>query len=215
MARGGKKKGRSLRRGHDAGGRNAARRTRLREIAGVGFLALTVAAIIALASYSAQDPSFNVATGSDRVHNHLGVFGSHLADLLVQLFGFGAWLFPVFAFGAAVLSFTGFAGSALSRLGRIAGLTGFSVSLIVLGNLAFPGTDPFYGGGAPSIPGGGVAGRFLAGLALPWLSVAGTVLVFGFLLIASLTLATHVTPRAVARGAWAGGLQIGKALSRA
>ena len=107
MARGRKKKkDPSLRRGREESAHRAARWNRLREIAGVGFVALTIAAIIALASFNAHDPSLNVATGSGAAHNYLGVFGAYFADLLVQLFGFGAWLFPVFAFGAAVLCFT-------------------------------------------------------------------------------------------------------------
>jgi len=133
MGRGRKrKKDSSLRRRRDQSARSAGRRTRVREIAGVGCVALTVAAIIALASYSARDPSLNVATGAGTAHNYLGVFGSYLADLLVQLFGFGAWLFPVFAFGAGVLLFAGIAISPLSRLGRLLGLTGFSLALVAL-----------------------------------------------------------------------------------
>ena len=40
-------------------------------------------------------------------------------------------------------------------LGRVVGLTVFSLSLVALGNLAFPGADPFYGGGGQPVPGGG------------------------------------------------------------
>ncbi len=57
MARGRKKKkDQSLRRGHEQSARRAARWNRLREIAGVGFVALTIAAIIALASYERARP---------------------------------------------------------------------------------------------------------------------------------------------------------------
>jgi len=216
MARGGKgRRNGSLQRGGDAGGRGTARRTRLREIAGVGFVALTVAAIIALASYSPHDPSFNVATGTGRVRNHLGVLGSHVADLLVQAFGFGSWLFPVFAFGAAVLCFAGISFGLWSRIGRGAGLTGFSLSLVALGRLAFGDVDPLYGGGAPPVPAGGVFGGILVGLVRPWLGDSGTALVFTFLLVASFTLATHLTPRVAARGAWAGARGAGGLLAEA
>ncbi len=201
MARGKKKKkDQSLRRGHEESAHRAARWNRLREIAGVGFVALTIAAIIALASYSAHDPSLNVATGSGPTRNYLGVFGSYFADLLIQLFGFGAWLFPAHAFGAAVLCFTHIPISLARRIGRLVGLVVFSLSLVALGNLAFPGADPLYSGGA--VPGGGVLGKLLADLALPWLSFAGTALVFAFLLVASFTLATHLTPRRIAHGVW-------------
>jgi DNA segregation ATPase FtsK/SpoIIIE, S-DNA-T family len=199
-----KKKDPSLRRRRDDGARSAARRNRLREIAGVACVALTIAAIIALASHSPLDPSFNDETGSHRAHNYLGIVGSSFADLLLQLFGFGAWLFPVFAFGAAVLLFAGVAISPLSRLGRALGLTGFSLSLVALGNLAFGSSDPIYGGGAPAIPAGGALGSLLVRLTRTWLGDAGAGLLFAFLLVASFTLATHLTPRRVTLAAWAG-----------
>ncbi len=215
MARGRKrKKDPALRRGRDEEARSAARWARLREIAGVGFLALTVAAIIALASYSAYDPSFNVATRG-RVHNYLGVVGSHFADLLVQLFGFGAWLFPVLAFGSAVICFTHVAISFTRRVGRLVGLTIFSLSLVTLGNLASPGADPLYSGGGQPVPGGGAVGKTLAELSLPWLSGVGTALVFTFLLVASFTLATHLTPRRLAAGLWSKAYALASAVRRA
>jgi len=162
MARGRKrKKDQTLNRGHEQNARRAARWNRLREIAGLGFVAITIAAIIALASYSARDPSFNVVTGSGAVHNFLGVFGAYFADLLIQFFGFGAWLFPVHAFGAAVLCFTHIPISFARRIGRLFGLTIFSLSLVALGHLAFGGGDPLYNGGGQPVPGGGVVGKLL------------------------------------------------------
>jgi S-DNA-T family DNA segregation ATPase FtsK/SpoIIIE len=191
--------------------REAARWTRLREIAGVGCVTLTFAVIVSLLSYDAQDPSFNAATGGGRVHNYLGVFGSHLADLLVQWFGFGAWLFPLFSFAAAALCFVGLGGGAFSRAGRVAGLTAFSLSLTALGNLVFPSADPFYG----SVPGGGATGKLLADAALPWLNLTGAALLFAFLLVASFTLATHLTPRRVAVAAWSGATLLWEQAARA
>jgi len=216
MARGRKKKkDQSIRRGHEGSARQAARWNRLREIAGVGFVALTIAAIIALASYNARDPSFNVATRSGATHNYLGIFGAHFADLLVQLFGFGAWLFPVHAFGAAVLCFTHIPISLASRIGRLVGLTIFSLSLVALGNLAFPGADLWYSGGGQPVPGGGVVGKLLAGLVLPLLGFSGTWIVFVFLLIAAFTLATHLTPRRIAQALWTRALATAAAVARA
>jgi len=216
MARGRKKKkDQSLRRGHEESARRAARWNRLREIAGVGFVALTIAAIIALASYSARDSSFNVATGSGATHNFLGVFGAYFADLLIQLFGFGAWLFPVHAFGAAVLCFTHIPISFARRIGRLVGLTVFSLSLVTLGNLAFGAADPLYRGGGQPVPGGGVVGKLLAGLALPWLGVTGTTIVFVFLLVASFTLATHLTPRRISQFLWTRAQAAAAAVARA
>src|SRR5271154_6819898 len=76
------------------------RNRRLNEL--VGFL-LCVSALLfflALASYSPLDPSLNSAsilTGSHAARNWIGVVGALISDVLLQFFGIGAFLLPVFA----------------------------------------------------------------------------------------------------------------------
>jgi DNA segregation ATPase FtsK/SpoIIIE, S-DNA-T family len=73
---------------------------RLNEL--VGFL-LCVSALLlflALASYSPLDPSLNsasVLTGSRATRNWIGVVGALISDLVLQGFGIGAFLLPVFS----------------------------------------------------------------------------------------------------------------------
>src|SRR2546427_12921864 len=73
---------------------------RLNEL--IGFL-LCVSALLlflALASYSPLDPSFNsasVLTGSRAARNWIGLVGAIVSDLMLQFFGVGAFLLPVFA----------------------------------------------------------------------------------------------------------------------
>ena len=73
---------------------------RLNEL--IGFL-LCVSALLlflALASYSPLDPSFNsasVLTGSRAARNWIGVVGAMISDLVLQGFGIGAFLLPIFA----------------------------------------------------------------------------------------------------------------------
>jgi S-DNA-T family DNA segregation ATPase FtsK/SpoIIIE len=73
---------------------------RLNEL--VGFL-LCVSALLlflALASYSPLDPSLNsasVLTGSRAARNWIGVVGALISDLVLQGFGIGAFLLPVFS----------------------------------------------------------------------------------------------------------------------
>ncbi|HTF44092.1 MAG TPA: DNA translocase FtsK [Terriglobales bacterium] len=75
---------------------------RLNEL--IGFL-LCVSALLlflAVASYSPLDPSLNSAsilTGSHAARNWIGVVGALLSDVLLQFFGIGAFLLPVFAGG--------------------------------------------------------------------------------------------------------------------
>ena len=72
---------------------------RLNEL--VGFL-LCVSALLlflAIASYSPLDPSLNSASvlnGSHAARNWIGVVGALLSDVLLQCFGLGAFLLPVF-----------------------------------------------------------------------------------------------------------------------
>ena len=72
---------------------------RLNEL--VGFL-LCVSALLlflALISYSPLDPSLNsasVLTGSRAARNWVGIVGAYLSDLILQGFGLGAFLLPVF-----------------------------------------------------------------------------------------------------------------------
>src|SRR3974377_982046 len=72
---------------------------RLNEL--VGFL-LCVSALLlflALASYSPLDPSFNSAstlTGARPARTWVGIVGAVVSDLVLQVFGIGAFLLPVF-----------------------------------------------------------------------------------------------------------------------
>src|SRR5664279_6639861 len=74
---------------------------RLNEL--VGFL-LCVSALLlflALASYSPLDPSMNSAsilTGSHAARNWIGVLGAYLSDLVLQFWGVGSFLLPIFMF---------------------------------------------------------------------------------------------------------------------
>src|ERR1700734_1321936 len=72
---------------------------RLNEL--IGFL-LCISALLlflALASYSPLDPSLNsasVLTGSHAARNWIGILGAYLSDLVLQIWGVGSFLLPVF-----------------------------------------------------------------------------------------------------------------------
>src|SRR5436309_4923181 len=78
---------------------------RIREIGGVGLLALAAAAAVALASWSVQDPSLSHATAAP-VRNLLGVPGAIAADLLMQLIGLAsiALILPIAVWGWRLLT---------------------------------------------------------------------------------------------------------------
>jgi S-DNA-T family DNA segregation ATPase FtsK/SpoIIIE len=62
---------------------------RLRELTGLGLIALSGVAVAALTSWSVQDPSFSHAT-SRAIRNVVGYPGAIGADLLMQILGLGA-----------------------------------------------------------------------------------------------------------------------------
>src|SRR5918997_2079951 len=80
-------------------------RRRVRELGGLSLLALAAALGVALATWSAQDPSLTHATKSP-VRNMLGLPGAASADLLMQLLGLAsiALLVPVAVWAWRLLS---------------------------------------------------------------------------------------------------------------
>src|ERR1700738_3807182 len=72
---------------------------RLNELVGFLLWVFALLLFLALASYSPLDPSMNsasVLTGAHGARNWIGVVGALLADLMLQFFGVGAFLLPVF-----------------------------------------------------------------------------------------------------------------------
>jgi DNA segregation ATPase FtsK/SpoIIIE, S-DNA-T family len=90
---------------------------RLRELAGLGLLALSGAAGAALMTWSVQDPSLSHAT-SRAIHNLLGYPGAIGADLLMQILGLGAIMLvlPIAVWGWRMLTHRTFDREAL-RIG--------------------------------------------------------------------------------------------------
>ncbi|MGA9979289.1 MAG: DNA translocase FtsK [Candidatus Sulfotelmatobacter sp.] len=72
---------------------------RLNELTGFLLCVFALLLFLALVSYSPLDPSFNSASVLTETHaarNWIGVVGASISDLLLQLFGIGAFLLPVF-----------------------------------------------------------------------------------------------------------------------
>src|SRR5260370_28301505 len=75
---------------------------RLNELIGFLLCVSGLLMFLALASYSRLAPSFNsasVLTGSRAARNWIGLVGAIVSDLLLQGFGIGAFLIPVFLGG--------------------------------------------------------------------------------------------------------------------
>ena len=70
-------------------------RSMRKEITGILLFFLVVFTLVSLLSYSPDDPSLLNAVGTRKIHNLFGVFGSHLAGLLIGVFGIGAFWVPL------------------------------------------------------------------------------------------------------------------------
>src|SRR6266849_6422588 len=75
------------------------RNRRLNELVGFVLCVSGLLLFLALASYSPLDPSLNSAsilTGSHVARNWIGIFGAYLSDLVLQFWGVGSFLLPIF-----------------------------------------------------------------------------------------------------------------------
>jgi S-DNA-T family DNA segregation ATPase FtsK/SpoIIIE len=67
----------------------------LRESAIIALGIVALVLLLALATYSPDDPGFSFTGNATPVHNRIGVVGAWLADVLFFLFGRPAFLFPL------------------------------------------------------------------------------------------------------------------------
>ena len=75
------------------------------DIFGLLWLALALFLTLALGSYHPLDPSFNSIGSTAAVQNKCGYLGSFLADLLYQMFGWGAWVLVLAGFKSSMSAF--------------------------------------------------------------------------------------------------------------
>src|ERR1022692_4187511 len=81
---------------------------RLNELVGFVLCVSALLLFLALASYSPLDPSLNSASvldGSHAARNWIGIIGGYLSDIVLQFFGIGSFLLPVFLAMLGVPSF--------------------------------------------------------------------------------------------------------------
>ena len=84
-----------------------------REITGILLFFLVILTLISLLSYSPADPSINNARAAGHIHNFFGLFGAHLAGILVGLFGLGAFWVPILLLLTSLHIFGGHSGKAI------------------------------------------------------------------------------------------------------
>ena len=162
------------------------RNRRLNELVGFLWCVSALLLFLALASYSPLDPSFNSAsalTGSRAARNWIGIVGAYLSDIVLQVWGIGAYLFPVFMFmiGSRWFRSRAVQSPVAKTLGGIWLLMFVPALLAIL-----PGHFRWMG----SIPIEGLVGRILGDLLIHYLNVAGAYIVCTTVLAVALYLTT-------------------------
>ena len=170
--------------------------SRWREIVGVLLTAMGLFLLISLASYNPQDVSLN-STGSSAgdVKNLGGVVGAHLADIIIQLLGWGGYLIPLLFLFLGVTRFqTRQWGGWLLRG---AGGVGFLLSVCVLLQLKI-GASQVMGGAQRDA--GGIIGRLVAEALTKLLNLPGAYIMVLAVLLASLLVMTNLSLRLLGIG---------------
>jgi S-DNA-T family DNA segregation ATPase FtsK/SpoIIIE len=159
---------------------------RLNELIGFLLCVFALLLVLALASYSPLDPSWNSAsalTGSHAARNWIGVVGAYVADALLQFFGVAAFLLVIFP---ALLGLRWFRSSRVqSPIAKSLG--GIWLMMFVPAMLALlPGHWRWMN--AVPVEGllGGVVGDFL----IHYLNLVGAYIVCGTILAVALYLST-------------------------
>ena len=165
------------------------RNRRLNEILGMVVLVGAGLLLLALASYTPTDPSFDTVgqyVKGRPAHNWTGMVGAYLADGMLQLIGVAAFFLPL------VLGRLGIcwmrsrpAGSPLAKTVGLGMWVVFGPAAIAL----LPGEMLWRG----SLPIGGTTGRLLADLLVHYLNLPGAAIVLTLMVAVSLYLATTFT----------------------
>ena len=165
---------------------NPTNNRRLNELLGFLLCVSALLLFLAIASYSPLDPSFNSAsglTGSRAARNWIGIVGAYGSDLLLQFFGVGAFLLPVFAAGLGIRWFH--SRKVVSPIAKLLG--GIWFLMFVPGLLALlPGHVRWLG----ALPIEGLLGRILGDVLIHYLNLAGAYIVATSMLAVALYFCT-------------------------
>ena len=162
----------------------------LRESAALATGVLALVLLVALASYSPDDPGFSSSGADGSIRNAVGWIGAWLADLLFFLFGRPAFLFPVMLAGAGWLLFRHRAGGApATRANTAVRIAGFVLTLMASCGLATLHWDP----GSLRQSAGGVVGLLVGNGIAAGLNALGATLLLLAAWMAGLSLAFHVS----------------------
>lgn len=157
----------------------------------VNFL-VAVFLLVALISYSSEDPGFNNTGAGGDIVNAAGFYGAWLADVLFLLLGYLAYVVPAWLIYLCYAAITGRHAFRELLLFRVAGLLLILLSAGGLANLHLATSAVL-----PNGP-GGIVGNLLVDWSVPALALLGSSLLFLALLLVGLTLCFSIS--------WAGAI---------
>lgn len=164
------------------------------EILGIFMLLLAVLIFLSLVSYHGHDPSWaSVSSAKPRIHNYAGRVGASLAEALLQLFGFAAFILP---FGLLFLGVQTFRTPGDRRLLFNTGGIVFTALLVSALLFLFFGRLTWR---EAEIPAGGLAGNLIASFLIQYFNHAGSLIVLLALLLFFLVLTTQVSLHSISR----------------
>ncbi|MCG5532138.1 DNA translocase FtsK 4TM domain-containing protein [Halorhodospira sp. 9621] len=173
---------------------------RLREATMVLLAGVAAFMLLALWSYDADDPSWSRVSAVAEVENFGGIAGAWFADIALVLFGYLAYLVPLFMGWAAYRVFRMLDEPGFDPLALAVRSVGLVLALLAGAALASLHLE----GEALPLGAGGLLGELSAGELESWLGFVGASLMAGALFLAALTLATGFSWLALAErvGRW-------------
>jgi S-DNA-T family DNA segregation ATPase FtsK/SpoIIIE len=164
----------------------------LREAALWTLICVALYLIISLASYSPQDPGWSYVGPETRVENAGGRVGAWFADILLYLFGYFAYLFPVMVGWSAMLAFRR-RPLELSDNVHILALRWVGFVLTMAAGSALASLYLAHLGPQLPVGTGGVLGHFLSGLLVTGFKPTGSSLFLLAMFLSGFTLLTGLS----------------------
>ena len=167
------------------------------------YFLLALFLLIALFSYSPNDPGFTTTGSGDLINNSVGVYGAWIADILLHLLGYLAYSFP------ALLSYKVYTSFRESQLESAFSLPMFGLRSLgfVLLTISACGLATLHFEIAEGLPylAGGVVGSLVIDLSTPVLAALGTTLLLFAIFLFGLTITATISwLKVIDRvGAWA------------
>ena len=166
------------------------------------YFLLALFLLIALFSYSPNDPGFTTTGRGDSVNNAVGVYGAWIADILLHLLGYLAYSFP------ALLAYKVYASFREAELASEFSWAMFSLKSLgfILLTISACGLATLHFEIAEGIPylAGGVVGSLVVDLSVPVLATLGSTLLFFAIFLFGLTITITISWLSVIDnlGAW-------------